>query len=292
MIINNREFAEKIYDFLQRNDEPGRFEGASFDESVAEIESYLSDHAMVTETIKDIEEIADEFDDHEVYVSEVKPILRGLQEIQVKLEAEQRRRMVGDTKYEVINAMHIGDKEIVFAEDKNAENGMCFFIGNYSRNDVIGQYTDCQICDDYLEAVQEFTGRVNTQIKLMKSEISQSKTCEIFTAEHCHRNDYSQSIDGKIVAIKAEILRPEYRRGDVQLVLVSGGSGAKENPYGRAVYCYHLNNGQHTRFERHNVQGEVKAECLPAWAAEKAAAIQAETAVQQHNNPKERNDAR
>jgi len=292
MIINNREFAEGIYGFLQRNDELGRFGGFTLDESVAEIENYLSNLAMVTETIEDIEEIADEFDNHDVYVSEVKPILRGLQEIQVKLEAEQRRRMVGDTTYEVMHAIHIGDKEIIFAEDKNAEDGMCFFVGNYSENDIIGQYADCLISDDYLEAVEEFTGRVNTQIELMKSEINQSKACELFTAEHCHRNDYSQSIDGKIVAIKAEILRPEYRRGDVQLVLVSGGNGAKENPYSRALYCYHLNNGQRTRFERHDVQGEVKAEHLPAWAIEKAAAIQTEKASQPQKNPKGRNDAR
>jgi len=41
-------------------------------------------------------------------------------------------------------------------------------------------------------------------------------------------------------------------------VLVDGGNGSKANPIGRAVYCYHLNDGKHTRFERSDVQGEVR----------------------------------
>ena len=113
---------------------------------------------------------------------------------------------------------------------------------------------------------------------------------DIFTAEHCYPNDYGQSIDGKIVAIRSEVLRPEYRRGNVQLVLVSGGNGARGNPNGRAVYCYHLNNGEHTRFEWHDIQGEVRPEFLPAWAKEKAAEIQAEKAAPPQKNPKARDE--
>jgi len=284
--MDNRAFATEIYEFLKNNEASGHLEDIPAKDGIAEIEVYLSDLHMVKETIKDIEELSDTFDDHEFYVTEVKPLLRGLREIEGKLDAGQRRRMVGETNYEVIHAIHVGDKEIVFAEDKDSENGMCWFVGNYTSNDILGQYADCQISDDFLETMQEFTGRVNTQIETMRSEISKSETpCPVFTAEHCHRNDYSQSIDGKIVAIKAEVLRPEYRRGAVQLVLVDGGNGSKENPNGRAVYCYHLNDGKHTRFERHDVQGEVKAEFLPKWATEKAAAIQAEKAAPPQKSP-------
>ena len=187
--------------------------------------------------------------------------------------------MVVDTGYEVKHAVHVGEKEIVFAEDKGAENGMCWFVGDYTSNDLLGQYADCQVSDGYLEALGEFTGRVNTQIEAMRSEIDHSKTtCEVFTAEHCHPHVYSKSIDGKIVAIKAGILRPEYRRGEAQIVLVSGGSGARANPNGRTVFCYHLNNGVHTRFGRSDVQGAVKPEFVPKWAAEHAAALPAEKA--------------
>jgi hypothetical protein len=202
--------------------------------------------------------------------------------------AEADRRMVGDTGYEVKFAIPIGEKEIVFAEDRSAENGQCWLVGEYTQHAIIGQYADCQIGGDYLEALMDFTGRVNAQIEAMRGEIDQSKTvCPVFTADHCYPHDYSQSIDGKIVAIKAEVLRPEYRRGEVQIVLVSGGNGSLANPNGRAVYCYHLNNGQRTRFERHDVQGEIRPERVPSWAREKAAAILSEKNAPQ-KNPKNR----
>lgn len=291
MIISNREFAEKLYDFLKENEPSDNFADAPREDCIAELENYLSDLHMVKETIKDIEEVSDMLDDHEYYVSEVKPLLYRLREIQGELETEQNRRMVGDTKYEVKHSIHIGNKEIVFAEDKNADDGMNWFVGNYTSNAIIGEYADCQINDDYIEAMQEFTGRVNTQLEAMKSEIAQSKfNTPVFTAEHCHPNDYGQSIDGKIVAIKASILRPEYRRGNVQLVLVDGGNGSRANPGGNAVFCYHLNDGRHTRFERYDVQGEVKSEYLPQWAKDKAAAIQLEKANPPQKKPKDRED--
>jgi len=285
--MDNRAFATEIYEFLKNNEASGHLEDIPAEDGIAEIEAYLSDPHMVRETIKDIEELTDTFDDHEFYVTNVKPLLRGLREIESKLEAEQNRRMVGETNYEVKHAIHVGDKEIVFAEDKNAENGMNWFVGNYTSNDIIGQYADCQVSDDYIESMLEFSNRVGKQIVMMNNESDRSNPPHrVFTAEHCYPNDYGQSIDGKIVAIRAEVLRPEYRRGNAQLVLVGGGNGARANPNGRAVYCYHLNNGEHTRFERHDIQGEVRPEFLPVWAAEKAAEIQAEKAASPQNNPK------
>ncbi len=284
MIKSNRVFAEELYDFLKANDESGHYENTPAEMCIAELENYLSDLHRVREIIDDIEEISDSFSTHEFYVDTVKPLLYSLREIEGELEAESRRRMVGDTNYEVKNAFRVGDKEIVFAEDKEAKDGMCWFVGDYTQNEILAQYADCHAGDDYLEMLSEFTGRVNAQIEAMRSEISQSKTqCPVFTAEHCYPNDYKQSIDGKIVAIKAEILRPEYRRGEVQIILVSGGNGARGNSHGRAVFCYHLNDGKQTRFERHDVQGEVKHEFVPKWALDKAAEIQAAKAAPQKN---------
>ena len=246
---DNKAFATELYEFLKENDVHGYYGKTPAEDAIAELENYLSDLQMVRETIKDIEEIADTFDDHEDYISEVKPLIKGLWEIQEDLEIKQSKRMVSDTNYEVKHAIHIGDKEILFAVDEKAKDGMCYFVGNYTCNDILGQYAECLVSDDFLEAMQVFTDRVNQQIEAMKGEISQSKMPnELFTAEHCYPNDYKQSIDGKIVAIKSAVFRPEYRRGDNQLVLVSGGNGAKANPHGNAVFCYYLNNGKHTRF--------------------------------------------
>lgn len=123
--------------------------------------------------------------------------------------------------------------------------------------------------------MRHFTARLNQQIDAVSAEIVLADfQANIITAEQCDPNDYSQDITGEVVVIKASALRPEYRRGDTQLVYVTHGNGAKADPRGNGVYCYHLNNGQQTRFERFEVQGKVKE--LPAWAKERLAALQAE----------------
>ena len=292
--MSNRVFATNLYEFLKEHDEGDYYKDSDPSDCIDEIENYLSDLQMVRETIKDIEGIADSFYDHQDYITDVKPLVEGLREIQEKLEAKSRIRMVGETNYAVKNAIHVGDKEIVFAEDKNAENGMCFFVGDYTSNDIIGEYVDCQIGDDFLEIMQEFTDRVSKQIEKTRDEIKEiGLPHELFTAEHCFPNDYKQSIEGKVVAIKANVFRAEYRRGDAQLVLVNHGNGAKENPRGNAVYCQHLNTGKSTRFERYDVLGEVKPECMPDWAVKKLTVLQAEKSTgQPQKENKDKGDAR
>ena len=244
--------------------------------------------SMVQNAIAEVGYLSDSFDSFENYTSEINPLLTVLKEIESEIKDEQRSRMVSDTGYEIKHAIHVGDKEILFAVDERAADGMAYFVGNYTQNEIIGEYSGCQVCDDFLEAMEEFTGRVNQQIEAVREEVKEvDLPTNIFSPEYCFPNDYTQSIDGKIVAIKAEVLRPEYRRGDVQLVLVDGGFGANANARGRTVSCYHLNTGQHTRFERSDVLGEVKPECLPQWAKDNATAILADKASEKKQRNKE-----
>lgn len=273
--MDNRRFAAELYQFLKNNDSLGHFEGISAEDGISELEEYLSDLDMVKETIKDIEEIADSFDDHEFYVTDVKPLLKGLRTVQEKLEAEQSRRMVADTGYEVRQSIQIGNREILMTENLKAEDGNFYMKAEYTQNGLIGQYSQVLVGSDYLEIMREFTKSLHGQIEKVASEIGKAAyQPEPITAKECHPNDYGQSLVGKVVAIKAEALRPEYRRGDMQLVLVDGGNGANANARGNAVFCTHLNDGSRTRFERYDVQGEIKE--LPAWAATRLDAINAE----------------
>ena len=125
----------------------------------------------------------------------------------------------------------------------------------------------------YLCIMEEFSGSLERQITAVRSELVNYDPLSI-TADQCFPHDYGQDLTGKVVAIKAEALRPEYRRGYVQMVLVDGGFGAKANSRGSAVFCYHLNDGKHTRFERRDILGEIKK--LPDWAKERLAVIRAE----------------
>ena len=191
------------------------------------------------------------------------------------MNENKEKRMIADTGYEVKHAVHIGNYEVLVAENMREPEGNYYLAANYTDNGLICEYSQCMASSDYLEIMKEFTNRLNQQIEKVMYEFGKKDfQSEIITAEQCYPHDYGQSIDGKVVAIKAEVLRPECRRADRQLILVDGGFGANANAYGRAVYCYRLSDGKHTRFERHDVLGEIKE--LPEWAAERLATIKAE----------------
>jgi len=186
----------------------------------------------------------------------------------LNMPKENNARMIEN--YEVLQSIHIGDREVLFCEDKSAEHRYaCFY---YREHSVIGEAFDGKGSNDYLEIMELFCQRVQGQIEQMRA--ARLPDMEVITADMCHPNEYDQSIDGKVIAIKSEALRPEYRSAEHQIHLVCGGNGARGGARGRAVFCQNLHSGQRSRFERHEVQGEVKLECLPQWAKEKADAIE------------------
>jgi hypothetical protein len=187
------------------------------------------------------------------------------------------KRMVANTGYEVKHAIHIGDREVLVAENMADPDGQFYMKAEYTDNGIIGQYDRIIYSSSYLAVMEEFVGSLDRQAIALREEIGKTDYASSpITTEQCYPHDYGQSIDGKVVVIKAEVLRPEYRRGDRQLVLVDGGNGARGNARGSAVFCYHLHDGRHTRFERHDVLGVIKE--LPEWAAERMAAIRDERA--------------
>jgi len=201
------------------------------------------------------------------------------------------KRMVSNTGYEVIQSMRIGGKEILLAENMRAEDGQIYFVCGYRENGIIGEYSQAVTSGDYLETVREFAGRINDEAERIRAEhTARGLPSDLFTAEQCYLHDYGEDIEGKVIAMKAEVFSPEYRRGDNQLVLVTGGFGAHANSRGSAVYCYHLNNGEHTRFERREVLGVVKD--LPDWAKERLTAIKARIAAEHAKSKIDRGDAR
>lgn len=182
------------------------------------------------------------------------------------------KRMAGC--WEILHALHIGDKEVVVGENLTEPNEARYMCAYCQANDLFRGYDEFMASDDYLEIMELYTERITGQIEAVKAEIADiSVPTEPITAEQCHPNDLSKSIDGKIVAIRADVLRREYQTADRQLVLVRGGFGASANARGSAVFVVNLYNGKESRFERRDVLGEVKPEHIPHWALEKAARI-------------------
>lgn len=205
------------------------------------------------------------------------------------MSEQNEKRMVADTGYEVKYAIPIGDREILIAENMNEPDGLFYMKAEYSDNGIIGQYDRCIYSSSYIAIIEELTASLYRQTTALRNEIANYDPAPI-TAAQCHPNDYGQSIEGKVVAIKASALRPEYRRGDVQLVYVTGGNGAKANARGSAVYCCHLSDGKHTRYERRDVQGEIMV--LPDWATERLEAVKAQIDRERVKVREDRRDTR
>lgn len=181
------------------------------------------------------------------------------------------KRMAND--YEITQAIHVGDKEVVFGVDDKNEFDLKYLCAYYQSNDIVGQYSDCLVSTDYVEIIKIFANRVAEQCDKVHAEQEKvSVPLEMITAEQCIPDSYDKSIDGKVVVIRPDVLRREYQTADRQLWLCTGGFGAAANSRGSACFCTNLYSGKETRWERRDVMGEMKT--LPDWAKEKLLAMQ------------------
>ena len=96
----------------------------------------------------------------------------------------------------------------------------------------------------------------------------------VITAEQCERISSKDDLHGKIIVIKPEALRREYRAATHQLKLCTGGFGASPNSRGSACFCINLRTGKESRFERRDVLGTMEPDKLPQWARDGLTAIQ------------------
>lgn len=178
------------------------------------------------------------------------------------------KRMVADTGYAVMHSISLGDREILVAENMDATDGQVYMKAEYSEVGIIGQYDRVVYSASYLTVMERYAESVYRQIAELRDNIENSDfQAKPITAEQCYPNDYGQDITGEVVAIKASELRPEFRRGDAQLVFVTHGNGARGNSHGTGVFCYHLSDGTNARYDRHQVLGKIKE--LPVWAKER-----------------------
>ena len=140
------------------------------------------------------------------------------------MENEEKRMI---SSYEVTQSIHIGRKEVVFGVDEKAEYPFLVCHCTYDNPLSAEWVTDAVGSDDYLEAMQIFTERVQEQIGLVRAEQEQFKfDLKPFTIDDCIPDNKSGSIVGKVVVINAEVNRYEYRHSAYQLVLADGGNGA------------------------------------------------------------------
>ena len=181
---------------------------------------------------------------------------------------KEEKRMAGD--FEIIHALSIGDREIVLGENPAGvadERYMCAFC---QENELLANYTEVMLSGDYPEIVKLFGERVAEQAEKTRIELNSPKIQGIpdtpITAESCEVIGHQHDLRGKVVVIKPELLRREYRRATHQLQLCTGGFGAAPNSRGSACFCTELYSGKTSRFERSDILGVIAPENLPKWA--------------------------
>ena len=123
--------------------------------------------------------------------------------------------------YEIINSMHIGDKEIVIGIDMNNADGMYYMVADCERNELFERYDNALVSDSYIDIAEIYSDRLKEQIeKLKASEINIQQG--IITPDMCDSIN-GKDLEGQIIVIKADVLRPEYRTQAHQIVRCKGG---------------------------------------------------------------------
>lgn len=96
----------------------------------------------------------------------------------------KEKRMLGN--YEITQSIYVGDKEVVFGVDTKDPHPFMVCYCDYHNPLSAAWPTEGVASDDYLEAMQIFVDRVQSQIDRTKEELSKipfDKT--VFTKEHC-----------------------------------------------------------------------------------------------------------
>ena len=111
-------------------------------------------------------------------------------------ENQEKREVSG---YEIIHAIRIGDKEVVFGiDDKNTEAPyLCAF---YKEHGIIAEYFESMAGDDYVEMMGLFFERLQGQVKAIQQERDGiTVPLDMVTPEQCIPNSYDQNIEGQII---------------------------------------------------------------------------------------------
>ena len=110
----------------------------------------------------------------------------------------EEKRMLGD--YEVRQSIHIGKKEVVFGVNEADKYPFMVCFCTYDNPFSLAWATEAVGTDDYLEAMQIFTDRVQAQIEVVKEEQSRFDfDMTPFTKDDCIPDNRNESIVGKVV---------------------------------------------------------------------------------------------
>jgi len=180
---------------------------------------------------------------------------------------EEKRTIDG---YEVKNSIHIGNKEIIFAE--NLTKSEPYMVCNCQWDNPLGidVYDKMAVGTDYLEAMTEFLDRASAQVQHVRDQRAERGVSELpLTVSDCVPGSKNAHYMNQLVVIKPENMIASARTADEQLLLATNGFGCDPDARGQAVYCKNLITGKSVRWERYDVAGIILPERIPEWAHER-----------------------
>lgn len=180
------------------------------------------------------------------------------------------KRMIEN--YEVKNVIHIGGKEILYAEDLFASEP--YLVCNCQWGNPLGIdfYDKAVAGTDYLEAMTEFLNRAASEIQHVRDQrVERGVTNEPLKTSDCIPGSKNAYYENQLVVIKPERLVASARTADEQLHLATGGFGCNPDARGQAVFCKNLFTGKTVRWERFDVAGIIQPERIPEWARRRLA---------------------
>ena len=185
--------------------------------------------------------------------------------------------------YTITQAIHIGDKIIVMGENPDAAEEMYYMVSYCERNDIFAVYRDVEVGRNYLEIAGIFAKRLQEQIEKTAAELK-NENCphSIITSDMCVKNSYSEPWEGKILVVKPECLRGEYRTASHQIIRCVGGNGSSPKGHGFSIFGKRFVAEGTVRFGRTDIMGILKEECYPAWLKEAIQNEQKQQTVRKH----------
>ena len=167
----------------------------------------------------------------------------------------------------------IGDGAIVMGQiDGGAHSGKYLCACRRHENGRF-RYTDVAVSGDYFAILRAFSRQIKAQADRTRDQIASPSLEGVdlspIDARHCRPLSQDDMLVGKVVVIRADALRPEYRAATCQLRLCTGGFGAHPHSRGSACFCRSLLTGKEGRFEREDILGTLAPDQLPTWAKQK-----------------------
>ncbi len=172
--------------------------------------------------------------------------------------------------YEITQSFRIGEKEFVFGRNPEDSTGHKYVCGTYECNELFERYTFTNGSDDFAEIAEAFGKGIQQEAHRFRNEFQKEnvpKEAKLPVSPDKYREIRpSDDIENKVIVIRPDALRPEYRAAMYQMVLCVGGFGSHPNSRGSSCYCLNLHTNEQARFDRSQIIGIMKPDQIPDWA--------------------------